>query len=116
MRSSATRATTPGSFRRGGTTTASVRFAGRSRRSAALGLVAVLGGTGFGCRARPVRLELSAREYGYQMASSVPAGLTRIELRNDGTDIHEGMLVRFTDSAGSAARYVDSVRAKVDYP
>jgi hypothetical protein len=55
-------------------------------------------------------------EYGYRMPASVPAGLVRVELRNAGTDVHEALLVRFRDSAGSAGRYVDSVRANVDFP
>ena len=61
-------------------------------------------------------LSLPALEYGYEMPASVPAGLVRVSLLNQGHDVHEGVLVRFSDSSGSAARYVDSVRADVDFP
>jgi uncharacterized cupredoxin-like copper-binding protein len=59
---------------------------------------------------------LLAHEYNYDMPATVPAGLVRIELRNQGQDVHEALLVQFTDSTGSARAYVDSVRAHVDFP
>ncbi len=71
------------------------------------------------CRATsapPPALTLVSHEYGYEMPASVPAGLVRITLRNDGRDVHEGLIVSFTDPRGSAAAYVDSVRADVDFP
>ena len=61
-------------------------------------------------------LRITAEEYGFRMPDSVPAGLVHITLRNAGADIHEAMLARFTDTIGTAAKYVDSVRAKVDFP
>jgi len=59
---------------------------------------------------------LLAHEYNYDMPPSVPAGLLRIDLRNQGQDVHEALLVHFTDFAGNARAYVDSVRAHVDFP
>lgn len=50
------------------------------------------------------------------MPDSVPAGLVHITLRNVGHDIHEAVLVRFTDTIGTATAYADSVRAHVDFP
>lgn len=64
----------------------------------------------------PSNITLVAHEYGYEMPASVPAGLVRLELRNQGRDVHEALLVRFADPRGSAGSYVDSVRAKVDFP
>ncbi len=61
-------------------------------------------------------LRITADEYGYHMPDSVPAGLVHITLRNVGRDIHEALLVRFTDTIGTAAAYADSVRAHVDFP
>ena len=64
----------------------------------------------------PPSLDLVTHEYGYQMPASIPAGLMRVTLRNEGHDVHEGVIVRFTDPRGNAAAYVDSVRAGVDLP
>ncbi|HVX31225.1 MAG TPA: hypothetical protein VHA53_12160 [Nitrolancea sp.] len=50
------------------------------------------------------------------MPDSVSAGVVHITLRNAGRDVHEALLVRFTDSTGTAAAYADSVRAHVDFP
>ncbi len=72
-----------------------------------------------GCREPAMavpELRITADEYGYHMPDSVSAGLVHITLRNAGRDIHEAMLVRFTDTIGTAAAYVDSVRAHVDFP
>jgi hypothetical protein len=72
-----------------------------------------------GCRepAMHVReLGITSDEYGYHMPDSVSAGLVHITLHNVGRDIHEAMLVRFTDTIGTAAAYADSVRAHVDFP
>jgi uncharacterized cupredoxin-like copper-binding protein len=72
-----------------------------------------------GCRERvPAgpELRITSDEYGYRMPDSVAAGLVHITLRNSGRDIHEAILVRFTDTIGTAAAYADSVRAKVDFP
>jgi uncharacterized cupredoxin-like copper-binding protein len=70
------------------------------------------------CRTPVVASELriTADEYGYHMPDSVPAGMVHITLRNAGHDLHEALLVRFTDSSGTAAAYADSVRANVDFP
>jgi uncharacterized cupredoxin-like copper-binding protein len=71
------------------------------------------------CRERVTagpELRITSHEYEYRMPDSVPAGLVHITLRNAGHDIHEAMLVRFTDTIGTAAAYADSVRAKVDWP
>jgi uncharacterized cupredoxin-like copper-binding protein len=71
------------------------------------------------CRKPPPawpELRITAEEHAFRMTDSVPAGLVRIVLHNAGTDIHEAMLARFTDTIGTAAKYVDSVRAKVDFP
>jgi uncharacterized cupredoxin-like copper-binding protein len=61
-------------------------------------------------------LRITAQEYGFRMPDSVPAGLVRITLHNAGAAIHEAVLARFTDTIGTAAEYVDSVRAKVNFP
>jgi len=60
-------------------------------------------------------MRIAAHDYGYDMPARVPAGLVHLRLVNRGPDIHEAMVVHFT-SAGSAAQYVDSVRAHVDFP
>jgi uncharacterized cupredoxin-like copper-binding protein len=49
------------------------------------------------------------------MPSRIPAGLVHLRLVNQGPDIHEGDVILF-NQAGSAAGYVDSVRADVDFP
>lgn len=64
----------------------------------------------------PASLTVLAHEYGYEMPTSVPAGLVRVELQNQGRDVHEALIVHFTDPRGTAATYVDSVRARVDFP
>jgi hypothetical protein len=61
-------------------------------------------------------LDITADEYGFRMPDSVPAGLVHIRLHNAGRDIHEAVLERFTDTIGTAATYVDSVRAHVAFP
>jgi hypothetical protein len=61
-------------------------------------------------------LAITSNEYGYHMPDSVPAGLVHITLRNAGHDIHEAVLVHFTDTIGTAAAYADSIRAHVDFP
>ena len=71
------------------------------------------------CRATPApptALTLVTHEFSYEMPASVPAGLVRLTLQNHGRDVHEGVIVRFTDPRGNAAAYVDSVRADVDFP
>jgi hypothetical protein len=70
------------------------------------------------CRAPavPSELRIISDEYGYHMPDSVSAGVVHITLRNAGRDVHEALLVRFTDSTGTAAAYADSVRAHVDFP
>jgi hypothetical protein len=73
-----------------------------------------------GCRGPAVvavpELAITSHEYGYQMPDSVPAGLVYVTLHNAGHDIHEALLVHFTDTIGTAAAYADSVRAHVDFP
>jgi uncharacterized cupredoxin-like copper-binding protein len=73
-----------------------------------------------GCRPPEVRpaseLRITADEFGYHMPDSVAAGLVHVTLRNAGRDLHEALLVRFTDGGGTAAAYADSVRAHVDFP
>jgi uncharacterized cupredoxin-like copper-binding protein len=72
-----------------------------------------------GCRqpaTAAAELRIIAVEYGFQMSDSVPAGLVHITLRNAGRDMHEAVLVRFTDTIGTARAYADSVRAHVDFP
>jgi uncharacterized cupredoxin-like copper-binding protein len=71
-----------------------------------------------GCQlsAPPRELHITSDEYGFHMPDSVPAGLVHITLRNVGHDLHEAMLVHFTDTVGSAAAYADSVRAHVEFP
>lgn len=61
-------------------------------------------------------LVITSDEYGYRMPDSIPAGLVHITLRNAGKDIHEALLVRFTDTIGTAQAYADSVRANVYFP
>jgi uncharacterized cupredoxin-like copper-binding protein len=81
---------------------------------ACLGLIGVTA-----CRPAPAavsELRITADEYGYHLPDSVPAGLVHITLRNAGHDLHEALLVRFTDTTGTAAAYADSVRAKVYFP
>src|SRR4051812_6509298 len=43
-------------------------------------------------------LAITSDEYGYHMPDSVPAGLVHITLHNAGHDIHEAVLVHFTDT------------------
>lgn len=72
-----------------------------------------------GCGARSAavpEVSITSSEYGYRMPDSIPAGLVHITLHNAGKDIHEALLVRFTDSTMTAAAYADSVRAHVDFP
>lgn len=72
-----------------------------------------------GCREPAIaaqELAIVAEEYGYHMPDSVPAGLVHITLHNAGHDIHEAMLIHFTDTILTAAAYADSVRAHVDFP
>ncbi len=72
-----------------------------------------------GCReATPATPELPivSSEYGYDMLDSIPAGVVHITLRNIGRDMHEAVLVRFTDTTATAAAYADSVRAGVYFP
>lgn len=64
----------------------------------------------------PPLVRIDSYDFGFQVAERIPAGLVHLRLVNQGPDIHEAMLVRFTDPAGSAARYADSVRADVDFP
>jgi hypothetical protein len=61
-------------------------------------------------------LAITSNEYGFHMPDSVPAGLVHITLHNAGHDLHEAVLVRFTDTIGTAAAYADSIRAHVDFP
>lgn len=60
-------------------------------------------------------MRIAAHDYGYDMPARMPAGLVHLRLVNQGPDIHEAMVIRFS-GAGSAAGYVDSVRANVDFP
>jgi uncharacterized cupredoxin-like copper-binding protein len=60
-------------------------------------------------------MRIVSHDYGYEMPARMPAGLVHVRLVNQGPDIHEAMVIRFT-GAGSAAGYVDSVRADVDFP
>jgi uncharacterized cupredoxin-like copper-binding protein len=72
-----------------------------------------------GCRhasAAVPELSIVSDEYGYRMPDSIPAGLVHITLHNAGKDLHEALLVRFTDTIGTATAYADSVRAHVDFP
>ena len=72
-----------------------------------------------GCREPAIaipELAITSHEYGFHMPDSVPAGLVHITLHNAGQDIHEAMLVHFTDTIGTAAAYADSARAHVDFP
>jgi hypothetical protein len=55
-----------------------------------------------GCRhpsAGVPELSIVSDEVGYRMPNSIPAGLVHITLHNTGTDLHEALLVRFTDKA-----------------
>ena len=84
--------------------------------STALCLVVVcLGGCREPAHTAP-ELAIVASEYGFHMPDSIPAGLVHITLRNAGKDMHEAQLVHFTDTIGTAAAYVDSIRAHVDFP
>ncbi len=60
-------------------------------------------------------MRITAHDYGYDMPARFPAGLIHLRLVNQGPDIHEAMVIHF-NAAGSAAGYVDSVRADVDFP
>ena len=64
----------------------------------------------------PPLTRIVAYDFGYELPAEVPAGLVHLRLVNAGGDIHEAEVVRFTRDEGSAARYVDSVRAHVDFP
>lgn len=71
------------------------------------------------CRApapEPPLVRITSHDYGFQLPDTIPAGLVHLRLVNQGPDIHEAMLARFTDPVGTAALYVDSVRADVDFP
>lgn len=57
-----------------------------------------------------------AHDFGYEMPARIPAGLVRLRLVNRGAEVHEGMLTRLTGGTASAAGYVDSVRAGVNFP
>jgi uncharacterized cupredoxin-like copper-binding protein len=59
---------------------------------------------------------VTAREFAYDMPDQVPAGLVQVRLINQGTDLHEALVVRLTGPDASASAYVDSVRADVDFP
>jgi hypothetical protein len=67
------------------------------------------------CQAPPT-LPIEARDFAFTMPGSIPSGLVRLRLHNAGQDLHEAMLVHFIRPGGSAAAYVDSVRAHVDFP
>lgn len=60
-------------------------------------------------------IRITSHDFGYDMPARIPAGLIHLRLINQGPDIHEAMVIHFND-AGSAAGYVDSVRADVDFP
>ena len=49
------------------------------------------------------------------MPKSIPAGLTRIRIVNRGTQWHESLVMSFSDSSASAARYLVAYRT-VDFP
>src|SRR4051794_36148941 len=85
----------------------------RSLRRRTLGTfaVCVVAACLSGCREQAMHLPelgITSDEYGYHMPDSVSAGLVHITLHNVGRDIHEAVLVRFTDSIGTAAAYADS--------
>jgi uncharacterized cupredoxin-like copper-binding protein len=69
-----------------------------------------------GAAPAPSLIRITSHDFDFQVPARIPAGLVHLRLVNQGPDIHEAMLARFTDPAGSAARYVDSVRADVDFP
>jgi uncharacterized cupredoxin-like copper-binding protein len=72
-----------------------------------------------GCRHRDiaaVELRITAEEFEFHMPDSIPAGLVHITLRNNGHDLHEAAIERFTDSLGTAAAFADSIRAHVTFP
>ncbi len=64
----------------------------------------------------PPALEVSARDFTYDMPARIPAGLIQVQLSNRGTDLHEALIVRLTGAGATALAYVDSVRAGVDFP
>jgi len=64
----------------------------------------------------PHGLDMVAAEYGYRMPDTVAAGMVRLALHNGGKEMHEALVVRFTNASGNAAAYADSVRAKVLFP
>ncbi|MGH7618411.1 MAG: sulfocyanin-like copper-binding protein [Gemmatimonadaceae bacterium] len=89
-----------------------------ARSAASVGACLVAAGVS-SCRERATaasELRITSTEYGYSMPDSVPAGLVHVILRNAGQDIHEAVLVKFTDATLTAAAYADSVRAHVDFP
>lgn len=61
-------------------------------------------------------IALRASDFRYDAPARVPAGLVRLTLHNQGSEIHEAILTRFTQPAASAAAYIDSVRSGVDFP
>jgi hypothetical protein len=70
-----------------------------------------------GCRAaEPPLVRIVSRDFEFDAPDTIPAGLVRVRLVNQGPDIHEAMMVHFISAAGSAAGYADSVRADVDFP
>jgi hypothetical protein len=85
------------------------------RRLAGLAWLPLLGACDRPAGGPPV-LPVTAREFAYAMPAQVPAGLVQVRLTNQGTDLHEALIVRLTGPGASASSYVDSVRANVDFP
>ncbi len=62
----------------------------------------------------PVRIVTNNQHY--DLPATIAGGLVHLRLVNEGPDVYEALVVRFTDSTGRAARYVESVRAGRDFP
>jgi uncharacterized cupredoxin-like copper-binding protein len=61
--------------------------------------------------AAPNLVTISAKEFGYQVPDSIPAGLTTLQLTNTGQQLHHMQLVRL-DQEKTAAQFVEAMKAE----
>ena len=61
-------------------------------------------------------VRLVASDFRFDGPATLPAGLVRLRLVNDGSDIHEALIVRLIADSGSAAAYVAAWRRGVFWP
>lgn len=50
----------------------------------------------------PAELVITARDFAFELPDTVPAGLTRIRLVNQGPELHHAQLIRFSEGKGLA--------------